>query len=34
MIGAEVAGQDAAQVAVAENENVVHTLAPDRTEEA
>src|SRR2546426_8674508 len=30
----EVAGQDAAEVAFAENENVIQTLAPDRTDEA
>ena len=30
----EVAGQDAAQVAFAENENMVQTLAPNRTDEA
>src|SRR5436309_3095951 len=30
----EVAGQDAAQVAFAEDENVIETLAPDRADEA
>src|SRR4029453_14622462 len=30
----EVAGEDAAEVPVAENENVIQTLAPDRTDEA
>src|SRR5439155_9486033 len=29
----EVAGQDAAQVAFAENQNVIQTLAPDRADE-
>src|SRR5438093_6221083 len=31
--GGEVAGQDAAQVAFAENQNVIQTLAPDRADE-
>lgn len=30
----EVAGRDAAYVPFAENENVIQTLAPDRTDEA
>jgi hypothetical protein len=34
MIILEVAGQDAAQVRLAENENVIQTLAPDRTDQA
>src|SRR2546430_1145164 len=34
VIVGEVAGQDAAQVAFAENQNVIQTLAPDRTDEA
>src|SRR2546430_8516951 len=33
MIAGEVAGQDAAQVAFAENQNVIQTLAPDRADE-
>ena len=31
VIVGEVAGQNAAQVAVAENQNVIQTLAPDRS---
>ena len=31
VIVGEVAGQDAAQVAFAENQNVIQTLAPDRS---
>jgi hypothetical protein len=34
MIILEVAGQDATQVRVAEDENVIQTLAPDRTDQA
>ena len=34
MIVLEVAGQDAAEVPFAENENVIQTLAPDRTDKA
>src|SRR3989442_6645742 len=34
VIVVEVAGQDAAKVSFAENENVIQTLAPDRTDEA
>src|SRR5258708_37583496 len=34
MIVGEVAGQDVAQVAFAENQNVIQTLAPDRPDEA
>src|SRR5467141_644380 len=33
VIVGEVAGQDAAQVAFAENQNVIQTLAPDRADE-
>src|SRR2546425_10458261 len=33
MIVGEVAGQDAAQVVFAENQNVIQTLAPDRADE-
>src|SRR5439155_17869945 len=33
MIVGEVAGQDAAQVAFAENQNVIQTLAADRADE-
>ena len=34
MVIGEVAGQDAAQVSFAEDEDVIQTLAPDRTDEA
>src|SRR5262249_23266437 len=34
MVIREVASQDSAQVSVAEDENVVETLAPDRTDQA
>jgi hypothetical protein len=33
VIVGEVAGQDAAQVAFAENQNVIQTLAPDRADQ-
>ena len=34
MVIGEVAGQDSAQVSFAEDEDVIQTLAPDRTDQA